>query len=223
MSQRREPLVTGYYYHIFNRGVARQPTFISSYDYSNAKLGLSYYRFKDPQIPLSRFKELSIERREEFLANMVNEEKLVEIHAYVFMPNHFHFLLKQLKDGGISQFLSKFTNSYTRYFNMKHNRVGPVFQGRFKSILVESTEQLVHLSRYIHLNPVASAVVKENELLDYKWSSLRDYLDGKSSIVSLQDVLSTFSNPEKYRGFVFDHAAYAEELEKVKHLTFENE
>ena len=61
MSQRREPLVTGYYYHIFNRGVARQPTFISSYDYSNAKLRLSYYRFKDPQIPLSRFKELSIE------------------------------------------------------------------------------------------------------------------------------------------------------------------
>lgn len=223
MPQRRDPLVTGYYYHIFNRGVARQPTFISSYDYSNAKLGLSYYRFKDLKIPLSRFRELSIERREEFMTDMTNDEKLVEIIAYVFMPNHFHFLLKQLRDGGISHFLSKFTNSYTRYFNTKHNRVGPVFQGRFKSVLVESTEQLVHLSRYIHLNPVASAVIREDELMDYKWSSLKDYLDEKSIIVDFQDVLSTFRKSKDYRDFVVDHIAYAKELEKVKHLTFESE
>ena len=83
------------------------------------------------------------------------------------MPNHFHLLLKQTIDNGISHFLSKFTNSYTKYFNTKYNRVGPVFQGVFKSVHIESDEQLMHLSRYIHLNPVVSAVVEKQNLLSY--------------------------------------------------------
>lgn len=223
MSYRKNPLVNQHYYHIFNRGVARQPTFLSSYDYSHAELALSYYIYKDPAIPISRYKELSQERRQEFLKQITQNERLVSIAAYVFMPNHFHLLLKQVLDGGISEFMSKFTNSYTRYFNTKHNRVGPVFQGRFKSVLVESTEQLIHLSRYIHLNPVASAVIREEELDSYKWSSFPSYLRKDYRIVDPREAENIIASVGDYKSFVFDHVAYAKDLEKIKHLSFEDE
>src|SRR3989344_7368319 len=154
MSDRRTPLVKGEYYHIFNRGVARQPTFLNRNDYKRALLTLSYYRFSSPPVRLSRFKEFSQEERNRIALNMQKKKKFAEIISFVFMPNHFHLLLKQTVNNGISHFLSKFTNSYTKYFNTKYNRVGPVFQGVFKSVHIESDEQLMHLSRYIHLNPV---------------------------------------------------------------------
>lgn len=149
MPGRSTPLVVGEYYHIFNRGVARQPTFLNRNDYKRALLTLSYYRFTSPPVRLSRFKEFSQKEREKVTANMQKGERFVEIISFVFMPNHFHLLLKQTVNNGIPHFLSKFTNSYTKYFNTKYNRVGPVFQGVFKSVYIESDEQLIHLSRYI--------------------------------------------------------------------------
>ena len=97
------------------------------------------------------------------------------------MGNHFHFLIKQASDNGISKFMANFTNSYTKYFNTKHQRVGPLFQGVFKAVHVDSDEQLIHLSRYIHLNPVMGFVIKAEELKDYKWFSYPNYI-GKQDV-----------------------------------------
>lgn len=72
------------------------------------------------------------------------------------MPNHFHLLIKQTEQNGISEFVGKFSNSYTKYYNTKHNRVGALLQGQLKAVLIESGEQLIHVSRYIHLNPTSS-------------------------------------------------------------------
>lgn len=222
MADRRVPLVTGEYYHIYNRGVARQPTFLSKYDYGQALLALSYYRFVKPPVKLSRFKELAKEDRKSFLTELESKnEKLAEIISFVFMPNHFHFLLRQEAEGGTSTYLSKFTNSYTRYFNTKRERVGAVFQGVFKAVHVGSSEQLVHLSRYIHLNPLVSFVIREKDFLAYPWSSLPDYLRGESSLVELEPVLSEFKSPDKYKEFVLDQKDYAKRLEEIKHLTLE--
>lgn len=141
------------------------------------------------------------------------------------MPNHFHFLLKQLTDNGISKFIGQFCNSYTRYFNTKHSRIGHVFQGVFKSVHVESQEQLIHLSRYIHLNPCVSSIVKKELLFDYPWSSYPNYLKGKSKgksdIFEIDPVLSSFKSPQDYQQFVLNHADYARELELVKHLVID--
>ena len=137
------------------------------------------------------------------------------------MPNHFHFLLKQIAENGISIFVSKFTNSYTKYYNTKRSRTGPMFQGVFKSVYVESDEQLIHLSRYIHLNPVASVIIKDAELLSYPWSSLRDYLRGKPSLLYIEPVLNHFSSSNDYKNFVLDRIDYAKQLEQIKHLTLE--
>lgn len=219
---RRTPLVNGEFYHVFNRGVARAPTFISRAEYKQAMLTLSYYRYAEPPVSLARFKELSQEERQQFLASLQKTEKLVEIVAFVLMPNHFHFLLKQNQHNGISKFISQFTNSYTRYFNTVNERVGPLFQGVFKSKHIETDEQLIHLSRYIHINPVTSNIVRNEDVFSYLWSSLPDYLNGKSSLVWMEPVLAHFKNPQAYKEFVLDHIGYGKELEKIKHLTLDD-
>jgi len=100
--------------------------------------------------------------------------------------------------------------------------VGPLFQGRFKSVLVETTEQLTHLSRYIHLNPVVSAVIAESELFSYEYSSLPEYLGGNNKTANPQIVLEQFKSIEKYKSFLTDHIDYGIKLEKIKHLTLED-
>ena len=221
MSGRRTPLVNEEHYHIFNRGVARQPTFLNKNDYKQALLTLSYYRFTSPLVRLSRFKEFSQEERNRIALNMQKKKKFAEIISFVFMPNHFHLLLKQTVNNGISHFLSKFTNSYTKYFNTKYNRVGPVFQGVFKSVHVESDEQLIHLSRYIHLNPVVSAIVDEQSLLSYSWSSFPEFLAEQSDLILRDSVLEHFQTAEYYKKFVFDNIDYGKKLEEIKHLILE--
>lgn len=224
MAGRQIALVSGEYYHVFNRGVAKQTTFASKSDYERATLTLEYYRFVNPPIKLSKFKNLAVERKTEIAKRLDLENKfLVDIVCFVIMPNHFHLLLKQNVDGGVSKYVGQFANSYTRYFNAKNNRVGPMFQGVFKSVLVESQEQLLHLSRYIHLNPYVSSLVTKNMLINYPWSSLPVYLGTRSNFVKPDSVISQFSKAQTYKDFVFDHSDYARELEIVKHLTIDIE
>lgn len=222
MPDNRIPLVTNEFYHIYNRGVARNPIFLSQSDYEQAILALSYYIYSNPPIKLSRLKELSQEQRNQVVQSIIDTDKLVEVVSFVFIPNHFHFLLKQSTDKGIAAFISKFSNSYTRYFNTKHDRVGSMFQGVFKAVHIETDEQLIHLSRYIHLNPVASFVIHEKNLFTYPWSSLPAYLNGELSFIDTKEVLSNFSSKEEYKQFVINQADYAKELKKIKYLTLEN-
>ena len=220
---RRTPLVNDGFYHIFNRGVARVPIFLSRAEYKQAMLTLSYYRYAKPPVSLARFKEFSQEERQQLLNSLQKTEKLVEIVAFVLMPNHFHFLLKQNQDNGISKFVSQFTNSYTRYFNTLNERVGPLFQGVFKSVYIETDEQLVHVSRYIHLNPVVSNVIREDDLLSYPWSSLPDYFGGGAPVQIFKGpVLAHFKNYQEYKKFIFDQIGYGKELERIKHLAIDD-
>lgn len=132
------------------------------------------------------------------------------------MPNHFHLLLKQNIDNGITEFAGKFSNSYTKYYNTKYNRIGPLFQGEFKAIIIESDEQLVHVSRYIHLNPTSSNLVKN--LDQYEWSSYPEYLGQvKNGFCDKEVVLGHFKKIKDYQQFVLDQAGYAQELEFIKH------
>lgn len=222
MSDRKTPLISQQFYHIYNRGVAKQPTFIEKRDYDQAMLALSFYRFRNHLIKLSRFKEFAKDIRIKLLDDLRKSNDVnVKIISFVLMPNHFHFLLQQITENGIADFISKFTNSYTKYFNTKNDRVGPLFQGVFKSVLVEDTEQLLHLSRYIHINPVVSSVIKIDGLSNYSWSSFPDYLKDESNLIWRDPVLENFVNPKEYKQFVLDQVDYAKELELVKHLTLE--
>ena len=191
-------------------------------DYTRALQTLEYYRFTKPPLKFSKYKDLSIEQKNRINLELdFKKDYLVDILSFVFMPNHFHFLLKQNTDWGVSKFVGQFTNSYTRYFNTRNNRVGPVFQGVFKAVEIESEEQLIHLSRYIHLNPYVSSLVTKTELDNYRWSSLPAYLGLENSFVDKHTVLSQFSKKFSYRDFVHNHSDYARELERVKHLVID--
>lgn len=221
MSGRKIVLAPGEFYHIFNRGLNQQPIFKSKRDYERFVLTLKFYQFSQPPLRLSYFINLPDNKQKKIWEKIIKKPKLVEIISFVLMPNHFHFLLRQLLPNGITFYLSLITNSYTRYFNTKSNRKGDLFEGVFKAVRIESEEQLIHLSRYLHLNPVVSCLIKENELTSYPYSSLPEYLNGKSSFVSTDLILSYFKTIKDYQKFVFDQIDYGKKLEKIKHLLME--
>lgn len=206
------PLVSGQFYHVYNRGVEKRLIFNNRRDYSRFIQTTKYYQLNGPKPKFSNFFKYQI-----FKPDL--NKKIVNIVCYSLMPNHFHFLIKQLKDGGVSEFVSKLSNSYTKYFNIKNNRVGPLLQGPFKAVLIESEEQLIHVSRYIHLNPLVSHLVKG--LDQHDWSSWREYTGNIQGFCSKEEILTFFKTSEYYRQFVLDHADYAERLESIKHKLLE--
>ncbi|MBI2430449.1 MAG: transposase [Candidatus Levybacteria bacterium] len=225
MPGRKIPLVNNELYHIFNRGVASQPTFLSKRDYDRALETIFYYQNSNPPIKYSRLLSLSVKDRAGLLENIAKQKNfLVELISYCLMSNHFHFLLRQVKDTGIATFMSNFTNSYTRFFNTKQERTGPLFTGKFKSVRIETQEQLVHVSRYIHLNPYTSFVVKTlKDLEAYPYSSFPEFIGKvKSNFCAKEIIMGNYKNIESYKQFVFDQADYQRSLDRIKHLATEN-
>lgn len=136
------------------------------------------------------------------------------------MPNHFHLLLRQVRDNGVHEYMRKVGNSYAKYFNTKHNRVGSLFQGVFKAVSVENDEQLIHLSRYIHLNPYVSDITRDWE--HYPYSSFSEFT-GKPLVCNPKPILELFKDQEDYINFILDHQSYANELAKIKHLILDDQ
>lgn len=210
MSYRKSPLVTGEYYHLFNRGINKMPVFIYKRDYQRFIKSANYYQFAGPKPKFSVYCKGSLQK-----FNLDN--KIIEVISYSLMPNHFHFLVKQIRDGGISEFIRNLLDSYTKYFDLKHNWFGPIFQGVFRSVLIKSDSQLLHISRYIHLNPLISGLVKNTD--NYIWSSYPEYLESSQipAICSKDVILKQFKSIKNYQDFVKDHEEYARELEFIKH------
>lgn len=204
MATKKRDFLNENYYHIFNRGVEKRKVFLKDRDYQ---------RFVETMVHcLTKVNKLT--RTKSLKKDISFQSQPVDLVAYCLMPNHF--LVKQNSDNGISAFLSRLTNSYTKYFNTKYDRVGPLFQGPFKTINIQTEEQLVHLSRYIHLNPVVSGIT--NDPGGFEWSSYKDYLSEKQSFVKSEIVLGNFVSKEDYEKFVQDQIDYGKSLETLKHL-----
>jgi putative transposase len=135
------------------------------------------------------------------------------------MPNHFHLLIKQITRDGISKLLKQVMNGYTLYFNEKYERLGSLIQGSFRAVEIINDDLLLHVFRYIHLNPAVSGIVKKP--VEYRWSSYSFYLQGKESICKKDLFLSYFPSLTKLREFTEDQIDYAKQLDKIKHLTIE--
>lgn len=223
MPIRKTPLVSTEVYHVFNRGVNYQPIFNSKWDYGRAVEVLKFYLAANPPIRYSKFLLLPKKERELILANLQKQPKLVDLICFCLMPNHFHLLLRQNQYNGISSFVRNFQISYTRYYNVKRKRIGPLLQGQFKAVRIENEEQLLHVSRYIHLNPFSSFVVKDLKGIEvYPWSSYPEYMGGNvAEICQKSLIFSIIKGPEKYKEFVLNQADYQRKLEQIKHLTFE--
>lgn len=183
-----------------------------------------YYQNQNPPVRLSKFYLLPEKERGQVLKHLEDKKEWwVEIVAYCLMPNHFHFMLEQVKNEGITNFIRRLNNSYSHFFNVKYKRSGPLLEGRFKAVHIESDEQLLHLNRYIHLNPYSSFIVKDlKSILGYKFSSLPEYLGKtKDEICQKKIVLDQFSSVGQYKKSVFDQADYQRSLEIIKHQTID--
>lgn len=221
MPSRRDIFINDNYYHIFNKTIDHKIVFENGYINYFLEL-MRYYRSVKANIRYSQFKKLPEEIK------IIIEKKLilrkyfrVEILAYCFMPNHFHLLIKQKIDNGIIRFMSDIINSFTRVFNLINQRQGPIFIPQFKSRSIVNNEQLIHVSRYIHLNPFSSGIIKnKNELLNYRQTSLIEYLNNrkKSNLCTTDFFIKYFSNSKNYLTFVFNNAEYQKTLEWMKYI-----
>ena len=182
MPARPQIFIPNGHYHIYNRGHNKNPIFLQTKDYQRY-----------------------LKRLEEYL-----KKHEVTLLCYCLMPNHVHLLMRQNGDEPIERFIHRLHTAYTMYFNIKYERIGAVFQGRFKAKLIETDEYLIHVSRYIHLNPLEILHVQGPALkLDkYPWSSLKEYQNSAYKICDTYIVLGYFegskqSLPEqKYQKFV---------------------
>lgn len=222
MKQKRE-FAENAYYHIFNRGVDKRTIFQDDGDHYRFLHGLYEYNDKNLLAPfLQRIGNPLAVATYKTLREKISEEKdkkrerLVDVLCFCLMPNHFHLILKQLREGGISKFMHKIGTGYANYFNLKNERSGALFQGRFKAKLIKTDGQMMHLSRYIHvLNPgeLAESQVREGIiknpaglkefLRNYKWSSYQDYLGQKnySSLINKNLVSGYFDNIKEFEKF----------------------
>lgn len=223
MPKRKVTLVTNHFYHVFNRSVGRAPIFANKRSLGRALATLSYYRNKTTPLPFSKFLRLPYPEQMQLLKKLdAQRDYPTEIVCFCLMPNHYHLLLRQTENGGVETFIRIFQDSYAKYFNTRYERNGPLFGSRFKAVLVENKEQLIHLSRYVHLNPYTSAIVrKKKELLTYPWSSLPEYLGHAKGFCSPGTVISTFESPIHYQQFVLDRADYQRKLEEIRHFILE--
>jgi len=210
----------GSFYHVYNRGVDKRRIFMDDQDYSYFLYELG--EFNKPAHSTNLIRTLN--KNVKGPTSHINGE-YADVCCYVLMPNHYHLILRQLKDNGISKLIQKLGTGYTMFFNKKYERKGVLFEGKYKVKPVDSDEYLMHLSRYLHLNPVSlidpqwknkgiKAWKKTNDFIkNYRWSSYSAYISSENDnvkgptshreILSKDFIMDYFKNSsDKYEKFI---------------------
>ena len=191
--------ISGNIYHIYNRGVEKRDIFMEDLDYFRFIHDLFVFNNIDAVLPM----EIQPPKR----------KLMVEILAFALMPNHFHLLIRQKEKEGIVKFMQKLGTGYTMYFNQKYERVGSLFQGRFKAVAVLKEKHLLYLPFYTHLNCLdliepdwrngkIENLKKAIKFLEsYRWSSYLDYIGKKNfpSVTQRQFLLKCFGEEKEYK------------------------
>ncbi len=222
MLLRQEPFTNGEIYHIVNRGIDDNLIFKDINDYYRGIF--SIYEFNTVDLIKIRerrrqreiFKKACTGKTGETTVEPDKRNKLVEVLAFCLMPNHFHLLLKQLKDNGVTDFMRKVGTGYSGYFNRKYERKGHVFQNKFVDVRIKGDNQLKNIFVYIHTNSIAiiesrwkEGWVKEvsrakDFIENYKWSSYPDYLGNKNfpSVTHRNFILEVMGGRDGCKNFV---------------------
>ncbi|MBI3342775.1 transposase [Candidatus Gottesmanbacteria bacterium] len=188
-----KPFVADGFYHIYNRGVNKADIFTDDQDYRVFLHLLKYYlspiKSLDIFHPFGDITDIKIVRPRP-LANLEDEVDLV---AFCLMPNHFHLLIKQHSPDGMTKLMRRLITTYSMYMNKRHKRVGHLFQGNYKAVLIEDDTYFLHLSRYIHCNPLSLPSMTGMILVNYPYSSYPYYLGLKHALwLKPQAVLDFF-------------------------------
>ena len=216
MSIRKVSFALGEYYHLYNRGNSKQKIFHDKQDYERF-VGLLYACNSQ-----ENFKIFNTPKGQD-LFSLDIRKKLVGIGAYILMPNHFHVLVTQIEDNGISKFMQKASTAYVMYYNKKYKRTGGLFEGKFKSQHAGNDRYLKYLFSYIHLNCLK--LLFENwkkegtrdkkkalkYLFDYKYSSYLDYLEfprAQNKILNIKAFPKYFPDKKSFIKEIFEWVDY---------------
>lgn len=185
------------FYHLYSRGVNKQLTFVDDKDYivfiSLFKRYLSKENSKNPSRHSYR-----------------NFSDQIELISYALMPNHIHLLVYQKNEKSIASFMRALMTSYSMYFNKTHKRVGPVFQSRYKGIIVTTDRYLEHISRYIHMNPKDWDTTDKTSLRYYTGTTPPDWLRP-------QRIMEVFDNDKSsYIQFMYDYKDQKISMDELK-------
>ena len=216
MPYREQEFANGEIYHLIIRGIDGNLLFKDTNDYFRGIFSIYEFNNSNPVSIFRRRKEIAISKKSFKKKNIQsktiqdpillqsfemkdNRDLMVDILCFSFMPNHLHLLVRQTNEGGIVKFMQKLGGGYGRYFNKKYERNGYVFQGRFKSVHIETDEQLKIVFVYIHANPISIIEPKSKEIgiknpdkaikfleNEYRWSSYFDYI-GKQNFLSVTE------------------------------------
>jgi len=210
-------------YHVYNRSIGEMEIFKNDSEYGRFIRAVRFYQVENLQIKFSDFLEQAshqpggINGGINLRTIFPEKDRLVDIIAYCIMPTHFHLLLKELKEKGIAIFINNLLNSQTRYFNVKYSRKGTLWEGPIKKVLVKADNQFMHLTRYIHLNPVTAHIVNKPE--EWLWSSYREYILElpNDTRICKYDGLMAMDRPA-YKKFVEDGISYQREMAEAKKI-----
>jgi len=225
--QRKDPFVTGEYYHIYNRGVDKRIIFKSENDYKRFIMLL--YVANSNALQSFRLDNLINQQHKTFTEIMMidKEGPLVSIGAWCLMTNHFHILVRQEADGGITKFMKKLGTAYSMYFNIKYHRQGALFGGLFKAKLIDKDDVYMrHLFGYIHLNCLdikfsgwekdldkAHPQEWKNFLEKYEYSSFQEYSNGslirpEGSILNMENFPKYFLEAHSFEDFIDSYVSF---------------
>ena len=190
------------FYHIYNRGVEKRCIFQDDQDYVIFLHLLKYFLSpgqKDIIHPLVGLQGYQVKRPRP----MTTLFGQVEIHAFCLMPNHFHLLIRQILNRGMAELMQKILTTYSIYFNKRYERVGHLFQGVYKAVLVDKDDYLLYVTRYIHENPLELSGMTRSDLVNYPYSSYAYYLKEKHADWLKTDyILNFFNEKQTYQEFV---------------------
>lgn len=196
-------------YHIYNRGVEKRDVFMDDAD--RFRFIHNLFEFNDTSPAQNTYYKQLYEVEPRKVS--IRRDLLVEILAYCLMPNHYHLLLKQCKENGIVNFMQKLGTGYTMSFNQKYDRVGSLFQGRYKAVVIDDHRHFLFMPHYIHLNPLDLIMPSWKEkqiantskalefLENYRWSSYQDYAGKKNfpSVISKKSFQELYGSPSEYK------------------------
>lgn len=223
MSRRKEILAKGEVYHVFNQALDGRNIFVSQWLTLRALRSLWFFSLNKRPFSFSRLMTLSREQKQAAILSLETEEKKTSILAYCLMRNHYHILVRQKIDNGISTWISDWQNSFSKSYNIRESRSGTLFPA-FKAVRLESMDQIVNVSRYIHLNPYTGYLVKEVEnLKNYPTSSLLAYM-GIPELVPMtetREILTKFRDREAYWQYVTNLSDYQKQKRHISHLLFD--
>ncbi len=221
---RQYPLVTGSIHHIVNKSIAGFRILNHDSDYQRMLNLMRYFALTSPPMKFSYFLKDIRTRRLDFASAMHNLDTLgeqqVQLIAYCLMPTHFHIIVKQLGDKGVTEYMRKVQNGYARYFNVKYKRQGTLWMSRFKNVLIGTDEQLNHVIRYIHLNPVTAGLVEKPA--DWSYSSYSEYVSTSKveyPISSHDDLIGM--TPNEIITFTAEQVDLQKELALIKYQVIE--